>query len=78
MQYGTRGATIGLEEDEVNLCFSTPIAGLCTFCDFKAVMEDFMKTAVETNLKLDSMRLRQILVHIRASTHCLGSLVFHL
>ena len=56
MQYGTRGATIGLEEDEVNLCMSTPIAGLCTFCDFKAVMEDFMQTAVETNLKLDNAK----------------------
>jgi hypothetical protein len=59
MQYGTRGATIGLEEDEVNLCFSTPIAGLCTFCDFKAVTEDFMQTAVETNLKLDNAKRTQ-------------------
>jgi hypothetical protein len=59
MQYGTRGATIGLEEDEVNLCFSTPIAGLSTFCDFKAAMEDFMQTAVETNLKLDNAKRTQ-------------------
>jgi hypothetical protein len=56
MQYSTRGATIGLEEDEVNLCFSTPIAGLGTFCDFKSAMEDFMQTAVETNLKLDNAK----------------------
>jgi hypothetical protein len=56
MQYRTRGATIGLEEDEVNLCFSTSIAGLCTFCDLKAAMEDFMQTAVETNLKLDNAK----------------------
>ena len=26
MQYGTRGVTIGLEEDEVNLCISTPVS----------------------------------------------------
>jgi hypothetical protein len=56
MQSRTRGATIGLEEDEVNLCFSTPIAGLSTFCDLKAAMEDFMQTAVETNLKLDKAK----------------------
>jgi hypothetical protein len=53
MQYNTRGATIGLEEDEVNLCFSTPIAGLSTYCDLKAVVEDFMQTAAEINLQLD-------------------------
>lgn len=56
MQFGTRGATIVLEEDEVNLCFSTPIAGLSTFCDFKSAMENFMQTAVETNLELDNVK----------------------
>jgi hypothetical protein len=59
MQYGTRGATIGLEEDEVNLCISTPIASLRTCCDFKAVMEDFMQTAVETKLELDKAKRTQ-------------------
>jgi hypothetical protein len=57
MQYGTRGSTIGLEGDEVNLCFSTPIAGLNAFCDLKAVMEDFMQTAMEINFKLDHAKL---------------------
>jgi hypothetical protein len=56
MQYGTRGATIGLEEDEVNLCISTPIASLRTYCNLKAVVEDFMQTAVETNLMLDDAK----------------------
>jgi hypothetical protein len=60
MQYGTRGATIGLEEDEVNLCISTPIASLRTYCNLKAVVEDFMQTAVETNLKLDNAKRTQI------------------
>jgi hypothetical protein len=56
MQYGTRGATIGLQEDEVNLCISTPIASLRTYCDLKFVVEDFLQTAVETNLKLDNAK----------------------
>jgi hypothetical protein len=56
MQYGTRGATIGLEGEEVNLCFSTPIAGLSSFCDLKVVVEDFMQTSVEINKKLDSVK----------------------
>jgi hypothetical protein len=59
MQYGRLRSDYRLEEDEVNLCFSTPIA-LCTFCDFKAVMDDFMQTAVETNLKLDNAKRTQI------------------
>jgi hypothetical protein len=56
MQHGTRGATIGLEEDEVNLCISTPIASLSTYCHLRAILEDFMQTAVETNLKLDNAK----------------------
>jgi hypothetical protein len=56
MQYGTRGATIGLQEDEVNLCISTPIASLRTYCDLKFVVEDFLQTAVESNLKLDKAK----------------------
>jgi hypothetical protein len=59
MQYGTRGATIGLEEDEVNLCISTPITSLSTYCHLKAVVEDFMQTAVEINLKLDNAKRTQ-------------------
>jgi hypothetical protein len=56
MQYGTRGATIGLQEDEVNLCISTPIASLRTYCDLKLVVEDFLQTAVESNFKLDTAK----------------------
>jgi hypothetical protein len=56
LQYGTRGATIGLQEDEVNLCISTPIASLRTYCDLKCVVEDFLQTAVESNLKLENAK----------------------
>ena len=55
MQYGTRGATLGLNGDEVNLCFSIPIAGL-HFCDFETVLEDFTTTAVEMNGILDAAK----------------------
>lgn len=60
MQYGTRGATIGLKEDEVNLCISTPIASLSTYCDLKFVVEDFLQTAVETNIKLDNAKHKHL------------------
>jgi hypothetical protein len=55
MQNGTRGATLGLEEEEVNLCFSTGITGL-TFCDLRIMLEDFMETSVEMNKKLDTAK----------------------
>jgi hypothetical protein len=51
-----RGATKGLEEDEGNLRLSTPIAGLSTYCDLRAVADDFMQTAVEADLKLDNAK----------------------
>jgi len=55
MQHGTRGSTLGLNGDEVNLCSSFPIAGL-HFCDFNSVIEDFMATAVELNEMLDAAK----------------------
>jgi hypothetical protein len=66
MQYGTRGATIGLQEDEVNLCISTPIASLRTYCDLKLVVDDFMQTAVETNLKLDNAKRTHKPIHLHS------------
>lgn len=44
MTYGTRGATLGLEGEEINLCFATSIATL-NVDDLRAVLEDFMSTA---------------------------------
>lgn len=56
MQYGTRGATLGLDGEEVNLCFSTAISTLSNYCDLKAVLEDFMQTAMEMNKKLEAAK----------------------
>jgi hypothetical protein len=57
MQAGTRGATIGLDGEEVNLCYSCHISGL-SFCDFKASLDDFLQTALEVNGQLDAMKCR--------------------
>jgi hypothetical protein len=51
MQHATRGSTLGVEGDEVNLCFSIPIAGLQTG-DLRVVLLDFMQTALEANEQL--------------------------
>lgn len=58
MQGGTRGATIGLEGEEVNLCYSCHISGL-TFCEFKASLDDFLLTAIEVNGQLDATKARE-------------------
>ena len=57
MQMGTRGATLGLDREEVNLCYSCPIAGLMHE-DFKSALEDFLKTAVQVNKYLEAVKLR--------------------
>jgi len=54
MQHRTRGATIGLEGEEVNLCHTIPISGL-SFCSLKRALEAFLLTAVETNELLDGV-----------------------
>lgn len=56
MQYGTRGATLGLEGEEVNLCFSTRISGMSQH-DLCSMLESFMLAAVEVNKKLDVAKL---------------------
>lgn len=53
MQYGTRGATLGLEGEEVNLCFSAPVATLAHSPDLRAVLEDFLQTCVEMHEHLE-------------------------
>ena len=55
MAHATRGATLGLDREEVNLCYSTPIQGL-TFLDFKAAIEAFIVTASEVNEQLDAVK----------------------
>jgi hypothetical protein len=51
-----RLAESDLEGEEVNLCFSTPISALSSYCDLSKVLEDFMQTAVEMNRMLDTVR----------------------
>jgi hypothetical protein len=55
MQNGTRGSTLGLDGEEVNMCYSCQIAGLC-FADLKTALEDFLLTAVEVNERLDAVK----------------------
>jgi Tir chaperone protein (CesT) family len=57
MQYRTRGSTLGLDGEEVNLCYTVAISGLA-FGSLKAAMEDFLLTAIETNIQLDEAKRR--------------------
>lgn len=52
MQQRTRGATLGLENNEVNLCFSVPVCSI-TREEFGFCLDDFMHTAEEMNDILD-------------------------
>ena len=56
LQTGTRGATLGLDGEEVNLCYSCHINGLGSN-DVKSSLEDFLVTAVETNEYLDAVKV---------------------
>jgi Tir chaperone protein (CesT) family len=60
MEYRTRGATLGVDGEEVNLCYSVPIAGL-TLASLKTAMEDFLLTASEANELLDEAKKRTCL-----------------
>jgi hypothetical protein len=55
MQFGTKGATLGVDGNEVNLCFSMPVAGL-KYSDMTDCIEDFMQSAVEINAHLQNVR----------------------
>ena len=55
MQLGTKGATLGLSGNELNLCFSMPVAGL-KFNGMADIIEDFMQSAVEINARLQNVR----------------------
>lgn len=57
MQQGTRGACLGLEDDEVNLCYSAPVNNLCRD-DFVKCLEDFLRTAEEMNQNLEQVKTK--------------------
>ena len=52
MQHRTRGATLGMEASEVNLCLSVPLTGLSP-AGLKQLMDDFLVTTVEVNTQLE-------------------------
>jgi hypothetical protein len=51
LEMDTRGSTLSLDKQEVNLCFSTRVAGL-NYNKMVNYMEDFMQTAVDANTTL--------------------------
>jgi hypothetical protein len=55
MSLGTKGATLGLDGNEVNLCFSMPVEGL-KYTTMTDCIEDFIQTAVEINARLQNVR----------------------
>jgi hypothetical protein len=55
MQEETRGACLGLQGDEISLCFSAPIATL-TREHLVHYMEDFMQTCAEMNAALEALK----------------------
>lgn len=63
MQMGTRGACLGLQGDEVNLCFSAPICGIGRD-DFVDCLTDFMHTAVDMHEQLESSKRRNHSGHL--------------
>jgi hypothetical protein len=54
-QLGTKGAILGLDGNEVNLCFSMPVAGL-KYKHMTDCIEDFIQTAIEINARLQDVR----------------------
>jgi hypothetical protein len=54
MQIGTNGSTLGVNVDEINMCYSTPIRSL-TLDGLKDILVTFMKTAAQINEQLDSL-----------------------
>lgn len=55
MQEETRGACLGLQGDEISLCFSAPIATLTREKHLVHYMEDFMQTCAEMNAALSKL-----------------------
>ena len=57
MQQLTRGSTLGLNDgaDEMNLCYSCPVAGL-TRDSFVEALENFIVTALQVNQQMELIR----------------------
>jgi len=53
MKQGTRGSTLGLEGNEINLCYSHPIASITGHEGFMEVLTNFIVTALDANKRLD-------------------------
>lgn len=51
MQQATKGSTLGIEGDEVNLCFSAPVCGL-TKDMFEESLENFIVVVEDVNKRL--------------------------
>jgi hypothetical protein len=54
-QQGTRGATIGLSDTEVNLCRTFAIAGMSA-SDMIQIVDEFILTAIDINRQLDMIK----------------------
>lgn len=54
MTLATQGATLGIEGDEINLCYSLPIQGMSAN-DFDRILNDFVCTADEVHARLASI-----------------------
>mmetsp|Transcript_162 Transcript_162/g.226 ORF Transcript_162/g.226 Transcript_162/m.226 type:complete len:166 (+) Transcript_162:62-559(+) len=55
MKEGTRGSTLGLEGDEVNLCYSVPISAI-NRDSFIKELENFIMVALDVNNHLELIR----------------------
>lgn len=55
MKEGTRGSTLGLDGDEVNLCYSIPISAISRD-SFKKELENFIVVALDVNSHLEIIR----------------------
>lgn len=54
----TRGSTLGLEGNEINLCHSCLTASLSA-AELRRILEDFLSTAGEVNARLDAAKTFQ-------------------
>jgi Tir chaperone protein (CesT) family len=55
MEFGTRGATLGLQDDEITLCFSSTIVGM-TATKLRESIDAFVRAALEANEYLESAK----------------------
>lgn len=55
MQQGTAGATLGLDGEEINFCFSCKI-GQLVFAHLRSDLEKFLKAAIEIHKELEVVK----------------------